>query len=108
MTDYVPIDRKLGATPVRGPRTGFFLAIIALAFVAGAVLTAYLVRHVSWFGGTAATETTAKRTQPEPSNFNPAQPLNANGETTNAAYAPAALASREATRRGHKIGRAHV
>jgi hypothetical protein len=100
MTDYVPIERKLGATPVRGPRTGFFLAIIALAFVAGAVLTGYLVKRVSWFGGGSAAETTAKRTQPEPSNFNPAQPLNANGEATNAAYAPAALASREATLAG--------
>jgi hypothetical protein len=98
MTDYVPID----ATRARGPRTGVFLAIIALAFVAGAILTGYLMKHVPLLGGTAAGEqaATTKRVQPETSNFNPAQPLNANGEAVNAALDPAALASREATLAG--------
>ncbi len=97
MTDYVPID----ATVTRGPRTGVFLAIIAFAFIAGAVLTGYLIKHVPWLGGTSAAQqaTIAKRTQPEPNGFNPAQPLNANGEAV-AALDPAALASREATLAG--------
>src|SRR4051812_42778767 len=99
MTDYVPIDRERGATHARGPRTGVFLAIIALAFVAGVVLTGYLMKRVSWLGGSAAPVAT-KRTQPEPTSFNPAQPLNANGETTNAVLDPTALASREATLAG--------
>ncbi len=98
MTDYVPIDRERDPTRARGPRTGVFLAIIALAFVAGAVLTGYLMKRVSWLGGTSSAQTAAaaKRTQPEPSNFNPAQPLNANGEISNPALDPTALASREA------------
>jgi len=98
MTDYTPID----ATRARGPRTGVFLAIIALAFVAGAVLTGYLMKHLPWLGGSAAGQSTAttKPTQGEASAFNPAQPLNANGEATNAALDPAALASREATLAG--------
>jgi hypothetical protein len=98
MTDYTPID----ATRARGPRTGVFLAIIALAFVAGAVLTGYLFRTVPWLGGTSSAERLAatRRAQAEPSTFNPAQPLNANGEATNAALDPAALASREATLAG--------
>ena len=102
MTDYVPIDRERGATRARGPRTGVFLAIIALAFVAGAVLTGYLMKRVSWLGGTTAGQaaTAAQRARPEPTNFNPAQPLNANGEAVNAALDPAALASREATLAG--------
>ena len=90
MTDYEPIDPRSGATPVRGPRTGVFLAIIALAFVAGAVLTGYLMQRVSWLGGTSADQRPAKAAQPDPANFNPAQPLNANGQTTNAALEPAA------------------
>ena len=73
MSDYVPIDPPTGASGARGLRTGVFLAIIALAFVAGAVLTGYLMRHVSWLGGTP----TATKTTPEPVNYNPAQPLNA-------------------------------
>ena len=36
MTDYQPIDREREATRPRGTRTGVFLAIIALAFVAAA------------------------------------------------------------------------
>jgi hypothetical protein len=99
MSDYVPSDRERGAAHARGPRTGVFLAIIAFAFVAGAVLTGYLMKRVSWLGGTAQPVAT-KRVQPEPTGFNPAQPLNANGEATNAAFDPAALASREATLAG--------
>lgn len=99
MSDYEPIDRERDATRARGPRTGVFLAIIALAFVAGAVLTGYLMKHVSWLNG-APQLTQGKRTQPEPTNFNPAQPLNANGEATNAALDPNALASREAALAG--------
>ena len=97
MTDYVPID----ATRTRGPRTGVFLGIIALAFIAGVVLTGYLMKHVSWLGGTSAVQqaATVKAAQPDTSNFNPAQPLNANGEAV-AALDPAALASREATLAG--------
>ncbi|EZP56158.1 hypothetical protein [Sphingomonas sp. RIT328] len=95
MTDYEPID----ARPPRGARTGLFLAIIALAFVAGAMLTGYLMKRVGWLGGTAVT-TTGQRTAPDPANFNPAQPLNANGQATNAALDPTALASREATLAG--------
>jgi hypothetical protein len=102
MTDYTPIDPRPAATPVRGPRTGVFLAIIALAFVAGAVLTGYLMKQAGWLSTTSAAERAlaAKRTQPDPANFNPAHPLNANGQTTNAALEPAALASREATLAG--------
>lgn len=102
MTDYVPIDRERGAPRTRGLRTGAFLAIIALAFVAGAILTGYLMKRVTWFGGTPAAQeaVAAKRSQREPTNFNPAQPLNANGESVNAALDPAALASREATLAG--------
>lgn len=98
MTDYVPID----ATRARGPRTGVFLGIIALAFIAGAILTGYLMKRVTWFGGTAAGHdiVAAKRTPAEPTNFNPAQPLNANGEAVNVILDPAALASREATLAG--------
>ncbi|MCP3736047.1 hypothetical protein M9979_14325 [Sphingomonas sp. RP10(2022)] len=93
MTDVQPID----ATARRGTRTGVFLAIIALAFVAGAVLTVYLMRNVSWLGGSAPA---TKVVQPEPTSFNPAQPLNASGERVNATLDPAALASREATLAG--------
>ncbi len=96
MSDYVPIDPPTGASGARGLRTGVFLAIIALAFVAGAVLTGYLMRHVSWLGGTPTTT----KTTPEPVNYNPAQPLNANGERTNPQLDPNALASREATLAG--------
>ncbi|USU07649.1 hypothetical protein NF700_11095 [Sphingomonadaceae bacterium OTU29MARTA1] len=97
MTDYVPID----ATRTRGPRTGVFLAIIALAFVAGVVLTGYLMKHVSWLGGTSSVQqaAVARPAQPDASNFNPAQPLNASGEAVTA-LDPAALASREATLAG--------
>jgi hypothetical protein len=98
MTDYVPIE----PTRVRGPRTGVFLVIIALAFVAGAVLTGYLMKTVPWLRGASTTEqaAAAKRTQAAAASFNPAQPLNASGETTNPALDPAALASREATLAG--------
>lgn len=92
MTDYRPIDT---ARP-RGLRTGVFLAIIALAFVAGAVLTGFLMRHVPWLGGMR----TAKTAQPEPTAFNPAQPLNASGEASNPQLDPNALASREAALAG--------
>ncbi|GAA0657854.1 hypothetical protein FHT00_002209 [Sphingomonas insulae] len=102
MTDYVPIDHGRGTTRARGLRTRVFLAIIALAFVAGAVLTGYLMKRVTWLGGTSAAQgaVAAKKAHPEPTNFNPAQPLNANGEAVNAALDPAALASREATLAG--------
>lgn len=101
MTDYVPIDRTPGPAPARGPRTGVFLAIIAFAFIAGAVLTGYLMKRVAWLGAPFGTQqVAAKRATPEPTNFNPAQPLNANGEATNAALDPTALASREATLAG--------
>ena len=97
MTDYAPIDPPPGATRARGGRTGVFLAIIALAFIAGAVLTGYLMRHVPWLGGT--TQTVTKKA-PEPTNFNPAQPLNANGEAINPALDTNALVSRAATLAG--------
>lgn len=102
MTDYVPIDRERGAARTRGPRTGVFLAIIALAFVAGAVLTGYLMKRVTWLGGSSAAQeaAAARKVRPEPTGFNPAQPLNASGEPVNAALDPAALASREATLAG--------
>lgn len=96
MSDYVPIDPPAGARGARGLRTGVFLAIIALAFVAGAVLTGYLMRHVPWLGGTA----TAQKAAPEPVDYNPAQPLNANGERITPQADPNALASREATLAG--------
>lgn len=96
MSDYVPIDPPSGARGAQGLRTGVFLAIIALAFVAGAVLTGYLMRHVPWLGGT----TSAQKATPEPVNYNPALPLNANGERTNPQLDPNALASREATLAG--------
>ena len=96
MSDYVPIDPPSGVRGARGPRTGVFLAIIALAFVAGAVLTGYLMRHVPWLGGTK----TVQKTTPEPVDYNPAQPLNANGERVNPQLDPTALASREAALAG--------
>lgn len=98
MTDHRPIDPPLAAPRARGTRTGVFLAIIALAFVAGAVLTGYLMRHVPWLSG--ITHGTTKTAQPEPTGFNPAQPLNATGESANPALDPNALASREATLAG--------
>ncbi|MEH3160231.1 MAG: hypothetical protein PGN08_15745 [Sphingomonas taxi] len=98
MTDHRPIDPPPAAPRARGTRTGVFLAIIALAFVAGAVLTGYLMRHVPWLSG--ITHTNTKTAQPEPTGFNPAQPLNATGESANPALDPNALASREATLAG--------
>lgn len=96
MTDYQPIDREREATRSRGPRTGVFLAIIALAFIAGAALTGYMVKRLPWLTGQSQTKTA----QPEPTGFNPAQPLNAQGQASNPALDPNALASREATLAG--------
>lgn len=96
MTDYQPIDREREATRPRGTRTGVFLAIIALAFVAGGALTAYMVKRMPWLTG----QSQAKTAQPEPTAFNPAQPLNAQGQASNPALDPNALASREAALAG--------
>lgn len=97
MADYV----STGATGTRGTRTGVVVAGILLAFVAGVILMGYAMKHLPWFGGTAATAHGApEEVSDDSASFSPAAPLNANGQPAAAAVAPAIdptlLATREA------------
>lgn len=85
MSDFAPIDRP----PPRGPRTGAIIALFLIAFVAGCLLMAYAMRHVSWFGGTGATPHQVATAKPG-TNAAPS------GDPAHVAADPVALATREA------------
>ena len=101
MSDQVPIDRSRA----RGPRLGVIIALIGLAFIAGLVAMGYAFKTVPWLGAQTAalTGSGVKSSAATTGNadYTPAQPLNANGETSApAAIDTAVLATREATLAG--------
>ncbi|WP_061781103.1 hypothetical protein [Sphingomonas sanguinis] len=85
MSDFAPIDRP----PPRGPRTGAIFALLLIAFIAGSLLMAYAMRHLSWFGGTDATTHQVATAKPG-TNAAPAS------DAAHGASDPVALATREA------------
>lgn len=85
MSDFAPIDRP----PPRGPRTGAIIALFLIAFIAGSLLMAYAMRHLSWFGGTDATTHPVATAKPGTN----AAPTSDN---MHGASDPVALATREA------------
>ncbi len=91
MNDYVP-------TQTRRARLGTILLCIALAFAAGLALMGYAFRH-GWLGNTTPAATVVQKPSAD---YQPQQPLNANGEAPAAAAAldPAMLATREAALAG--------
>ena len=97
MSDHVPIERPRA----RGPRLGIIILLIGLAFVAGSIAMGYAMKTLPWFGArTGASSGGGAATSGNP-DFTPAQPLNANGETTQPAQPNiAVLATREATLAG--------
>lgn len=86
MSDFAPIDRP----PPRGPRAGAILALLLIAFVAGSLLMAYAMRHLSWFGGGTAATTHQVATA------KPGTTAASTGEAAHGASDPVALATREA------------
>jgi uroporphyrinogen-III synthase len=91
MTDDVP-------TQSRGARLGTILLCIALAFAAGLALMGYAFRR-GWTGNSAPVAAVVQKPNAD---YQPQQPLNANGEAPAAAAAldPAMLATREAALAG--------
>ncbi|WP_294200224.1 hypothetical protein [uncultured Sphingomonas sp.] len=85
MSDFAPIDRP----PPRGPRTGAIFALLLIAFIAGSLLMAYAMRHLSWFGGSDATTHQVATAKPG-TNATPAS------DATHGSSDPVALATREA------------
>lgn len=85
MSNFAPIDRP----PPRGPRTGAIVALLLIAFVAGSLLMAYAMRHVSWFGGNTGASRQVATAKPG-ANAAPAS------DAARLAADPIALATREA------------
>ena len=98
MTDYVPTQ----PTRARGPGTAIMVTLVALAFVAGIVVTGYAMKHLPWFGGTATATNRQRAVQADPTDYSPPDTLNASGESASVREAsdPTMLAARAAALAG--------